>query len=136
MTREQRFERRLAARGPVVAFATRRYLVWVPLGYRRIATLMFDGKPRTIRDIAAQTGYSRSGAHDALRAMQRLGIGVLTTARGRFGKTRFKVQNDVAVANVRTTDVSLSRETSEGRESIRSVVRTFTNPLFTGRWAT
>jgi hypothetical protein len=124
-----RFEKRLSARMQIVPIVTQKYLVWVPARYRTIAAITYDGRPLTIREIAERAGYSISGAWAALRQMARLGLGVLRTSRGCHGKTSFKVQRDVAVANVRCTEREIRSSTGDLK---RTVVRTFHHPLFDG----
>ncbi len=96
------WQKRIPDAVPVTVTGIHR-VFWVPPRYVQVATVVYDGRPMTIRTIAARTGYSVKGAWAALRAMEKMGLGVLRTTRGWAGRTRFRVQDDVVRANVSTT---------------------------------
>lgn len=96
-------------------------LFWVSRRNKALAAATYGGGRFTIRELAERVGMSVMGVHHALRQMARLGIGVLKTVRGRLGYTSFRVQKDVSVGNVRTTESGL--EVVEPLSN--TVVRTF-----------
>lgn len=88
---------------PIVCSRMHR-VFWVPRRYRALVAAAFDGRAFTVRGIAARTGYSVKGAWSALRALEQMGIGVVSTTRGWMGRTRFRVSSDARVGtNVSTT---------------------------------
>ena len=97
---------------PAVPVVVRRMhrVFWVPGRYVTVAAFAFDGQRFTIRQLAERASYSVKGAWSALRAMEQMGFGVLTTTLGCHGRTRFKLQSDVSVSNVSTTDTSKKKE--------------------------
>lgn len=78
-------------------------LFWVTPRNKALAAATYDGRRWTLRALADRVGMSVSGVKDALRSMAAMGIGVLQTARGRLGWTRFRVQDDAVVLKVRPT---------------------------------
>jgi DNA-binding transcriptional regulator GbsR (MarR family) len=106
-----KYQQRIPDAVPVTVTGMHR-VFWVPPRYIKVATVVYDGRPMTIRTIASRTGYSVKGAWSALRAMERMGLGVLRTSRGWAGRTRFRVQDDVVRANVSTTVPKRERTTT------------------------
>ena len=94
------WQRRIARPGaPAIPIYVRglRRTFWVPPRYRTVAAAAFDGQAFTVRGMAGRTGYSPTGAWHALRAMERMGLGRLATARGWNGRTRFRLARDASV---------------------------------------
>lgn len=123
------WERRISRTdAPAVPILVRRMhrVFYVPPRYRAVCAATFDGRPTTIRRLAARTGYSVKGAWSALRQMERLGFGQLRTARGRRGLTRFRIQTDVEVCRNVSSAADPSRVFVDSR---RTVVETFSQAL-------
>ena len=99
---------------PAVPILVRRMhrIFWVPPRYRSVAAVALDGRRFTVRGMAERTGYSTGGVHAALRAMARLGMGVLRSVRGHYGGSRFTLADDVTVSksNVHTAERSFFEE--------------------------
>jgi len=121
-TWQSRIDRPGASAVPILV-ANMHHIFWVPPRYKTVATATFDGKPFTVRSMAQRTGYSTMGLHAALKQMSRLGLGALSASKGCLGRTRFRLQRDVSVANVRIADTVLSLD----RQDV-AVVSTFPEP--------
>lgn len=124
MSWQKRIDRPGAPAVPIVVKRMNRgagRIFWVSPRNKALAAATYAGERFTLRELAARVGMSVSGVKDALRSMAAMGIGVLTTARGCRGFTRFRVQQDVVVGNVRSTD---DRDDSEKNEPV-PVGRTF-----------
>lgn len=70
-------------------------LFWAPRGSQAIAGETFGGRRTTMARLALETGLSKRSVQWHLYRMAALGLGVLSTVRGRYGWTRFLVQKDV-----------------------------------------
>lgn len=98
---------------------------------REHALLLTVAKGRKFdqRTISRAVGYlSVSAVNKALRLFEKMGLGRLTTKRGRFGWTRFRISPDVLnrrrpLSNVLPTD---SKRTLQPRETTYDAGRTFT----------
>jgi hypothetical protein len=79
----------------------RRNWMITPRQYRLLVRV-FRARRFTVRELAAELGYSRAGLADALRSLHRGGLIDLRTVRGRLGSTWARARAGIALRrNVR-----------------------------------
>lgn len=76
---------------------------WCPPGYERVVRFVSTHPEFSQREAARACAMTLAGVERALKRLAGWGVLVVTATRGRFGRTRARVQTDVRTANVSPT---------------------------------
>lgn len=76
---------------------------WAPPGYEHLLRYVATHPSFTQREAAEALSMTLAAVERALKRLAQWGALIVTTTRGRFGRTRVRVQSDVGTANVSPT---------------------------------
>jgi len=103
-TWQSRISRPGAPAVPILVESMHR-IFWVTPGQKSILVRLYDGQKFKQRELAAALGYTIGGLNDALHSLHAMGLGTLTTVRGRNGWSQLIINRAARVLkNVRTRD--------------------------------